>query len=258
MADLFDYEILHSLNLRSDDLGLLVVLNDLWKREPVRFGVDEAARNQLFQEIEQTLINGISDRRFFAPTIIAEIFKRRHINPLEDISIINVSPVALHELKWKPLTDLCSSYQPIAAVKGLDGTHVTTANANQLTGGAKVDYVITGNVINYPDNKDPADTIRACAMMLKKGGKSIHLLDIGSDTHEAIIMNKSGAYNQAEQHFFGLIPEGSCINSAAEPVAAIAEQKLEIAYAPVNSASNIDLRGRHGPNGEPPTRGSSV
>lgn len=232
---LFDYKDLDIAGIRYDDLGPLLVLNDLWAREPERFGADEAARTALQKDIRHLLGSNIGNNRFLPSREIAQCFTDHGINPLEGVSIINVSPQDVHAIKWRPLTQMCGegNYITIAEASNLQSPYLKTTNAAEMAGNRKVDYVITGNVLNYQCNTDPADTIRATAMMLKKGGRAIHLLDMeGTPEHsEKVISNRFEDYTLAGQKFLGFLPEGLSVDSYGL-MACVAEQSQEIAYAP--------------------------
>jgi hypothetical protein len=80
-------------------------------------------------------------------------------------------------------------------------------NALAMTDGRKVDYVVTGNVLNSPDNYEPDDMILACANLLKRGGRAIHLLAYGEGKSFSWIGNHDLEAFAGQMHLYN-IPEG--------------------------------------------------
>lgn len=175
----------------ADKVGLAIALNDLFDREPQRFGTKEQ-RQTLCQFVRQHMhgLETLNDQTFYQ-ALNQEIRRMEIGNPLEGIAIAFVGGYHFHYGDASSTTidafpilyghpcHVDAFYDIAEATMG--GARLTTANAPQIAKAGKVDYLITGNVINSPSNPDNDDAILACASLVKKGGHVIHMLNYGED-----------------------------------------------------------------------------
>lgn len=186
----------------ADIEGIIVAINDVYDHFPEKFG-NESKRTRLKNDIRQFLSEPRVPEDFFS--FFAKAMESVGIaNPFASLSLAFVGGYDSHDKygnRVKPGHDapVRCTYDAAMPVISMFGrfhdiaVHKTglleTENSLAVIGGKKVDYVITGNVINAPDNPYNDDTILACGSMLKKGGRAIHLLHYGEDSPSGKIEN---------------------------------------------------------------------
>ena len=82
-------------------------------------------------------------------------------------------------------------------------------NALEYTGGKRVDYVMTGNVVNAPDNPDKLSTILACANMLREGGVAVHMVGYGEQRTAGSVIGMKVLPAFLQQSHDKIVPEGA-------------------------------------------------
>lgn len=135
--------------------------------------------------------------------------------------------------------------------KEVTGTMLTSGNATTLSGGERFDYVITGNVLNAADNgptnpmhaytqHSPADTMHACALLLKQGGLAIHLLSYGPGNQLTDCLSDQTLHGRLGQHHLYNHPNNDSFERNPFLAAAIFQQEREIMPAPYPQAHDIE------------------
>jgi hypothetical protein len=201
--------------------GILTAIEDIYARYPERFGT--AAQRQ---ELEKNLTHYIATHEHclnkpdFYQYFVGQL-AARGLNPFHDQSIAIVGGW----VKWgtqtergwvpkktydaaDPLLACFAEFHDISIPS--KGEAFTITNALEMTGGKKLDYVITGNVLNDPENYWGDDTLLACAKILKCGGKAIHMLGYGEDFHSGHIGNPYLHQLGGQSHCYN-IPEGAYV-----------------------------------------------
>ncbi|MBN8542905.1 MAG: hypothetical protein J0M34_01420 [Alphaproteobacteria bacterium] len=236
---LFDLtQLIYRAQNDGDDQSFYFVLNDLYDQHPERFG-DASTQEQLKSEIQEAINTRLEDYPFSNYRFVKDlvrIFQAHNVNPLSDTSIAYISPYAYMQDTFGPLINMCASYTETGTCE-----HLYTHNADQVTGGKKVDYVISGNVINHYHNTTPLDTLIACGMMLKKDGRAIHLIDYGPgvidesapDEKDTIALQTS--YEKAGQQLLHFYPENMGRYDRLGTRAIVLRQAQELEFAPIGS-----------------------
>ena len=159
-----------------DEAGFLILINELFETRPELFGT-EAQRNAFAKECQSTAYqdNGQPNLQRLIDDMPA-LFEKHSINPLSTIDAVFVAPCKLVCQVHQKLIGLFHHFQIIP-----EKSFLTRQNAHHLASSLKADFLISGNVLNAPVDYPQADTMLACAMMLKQGGAAIHLLSHGED-----------------------------------------------------------------------------
>lgn len=179
-----DYRIYRNA---TDLSGVLAVINDIYDRHPEKFG-SEKIREALKKDLAKHLQGGILQRKSSVlKDEFYQYFAKRldhyGLHPFDDTSLTFVAGWAHGTSTLEAAEPLLKRFQRFQNLKEI----LTTGNALNLVNRERADYVVTGNVVNNPDNTDTTDTMLACANMAKKGGRVIHLLSYGEDILRHVI-----------------------------------------------------------------------
>lgn len=231
----------------ADFWGLWAVINDLYDHHPEVFGAKQTAR-ALKRDLNEYLgVNHenytIRNAQFY--TFFAERLQHYGINPFADISCAFVSPAKNLPQNAKPILE---RFKQFSIVKQVD-THYCAyedigAEGNRrdiTTEVPRYDYVLTGNVINDPftDNRQ-VETILACGMLAKKGGKIMHVLTYGEDKKKGNIENEV-LHVLAGQKLERCDPPGRYIHNGSTSMM-VMQQQEEIAHTPSSSVLYHDYK----------------
>ena len=232
-----------------DQAGILQIINDLFLREPERFG-DDKARSEIKRlvdaqfkafddkrrEIKQNVFNPNfrmlrNEKRALVANLfgnVAVIFNQYCPDALKGISIAVVgfdSPNSLYEFTGqhravftpcsKALFDMFDEVYDFFPNR--NNGHFSLEEVDAKYPVTKVDYVVTGNVLNDPIHSNSSHFVfLAAARMLKKGGRAIHLLGysnhfydlhVNNPTMIALAGQKRIAALPTQHHFNGLEAE---------------------------------------------------
>ncbi len=158
-----------------DELGVLCALNSAIARLPYETG--KAISNTIFA---LPLPHSVTEGSAYLDKII-QAFADHQAKPFAGTSLALVGcvdPIS-HQTTLARVMPLLEGATCYDISKAATGEFLTSDNALRMTGGNKVNYLISGNVLNAPDNPSPQDTFRACGHLLKKDGLAIHMTGYG-------------------------------------------------------------------------------
>ncbi len=241
-----DQELKREPMVSPDQAGILQIINDLFLRQPERFG-DVGTRTEIkklvdaqFQafhdkrtEIQRPIFYDNyhqlrKEKRAIVANLfsnVAGIFKQHCPDALKGISIAVVGfdapnyvskRTGEHRAVFTPsskaLFDMFDKVYDFYPGRNDDQFSLTAIDAKYAD--TKVDYVVTGNVLNDPAHSNSSHFVfLAAARMLKKGGRAIHLLGysnhfydlhINNPTMIALAGQKRIAALPSQHHFNGL------------------------------------------------------
>lgn len=201
--------------LSPDEFGFLIALDkDL--RDRMHSGPDGIP-----YEVSRQLTNAIGGLQMGPPPALsaeayfkqlADMLARHNIEPFKGKSMAVVGfydPLHKSTLRRIDARLLPKQLFDIAP-ETTGGRLLTPENALALTDNAKVNYLITGNVVNAPNfdllrngqahnNTNPVDVIRASAILLKQGGYAIHLCGYGGDPNALAPLQNEALFAQLGQ-----------------------------------------------------------
>jgi hypothetical protein len=171
------------ISVGTDKWGLIVAINDLYDRsaeDTAIFG-NADTRAALAQDIAQYVkeyqdagkrLGGLSSHEAFYQ-FFADRLDAYHLKPFSNIRVAFIAPYGLETAQ--PIINRFKEF--ISIGEEHDTPFLTTENAHQLIPD-KVDYVITGNVLNDDINHDQiSEFTHACAHILKEKGRVIHMVN---------------------------------------------------------------------------------
>ena len=170
------------------DTGLvLCVVNDLYKKHPERFGPPEV-REQLEIDVadfmkEREKKDKNSDFMKDILVFLNEKFDEYGINPLSQTRITFVA------CRGEIIEEAAGFFDHFEAFNDIHpdrGSALFTENWQDFSKEGKYDYVLTGNVLNTPNNFRAHNVFAACACILKKDGIGIHALGFSNDNFERV------------------------------------------------------------------------
>lgn len=208
----------------ADLAGILTVLNDIFdKSDPAdlepgewaRFG-NEEQRARLKQAVSMIPypITSLS----FWQDLQDDIRDLGIENPLKGLSIAFVGGRAHGDRGYEstiksawPITHGYGTchFDVVHQYDGSQGNQLTIQNSLKVLekGLNRVDYVVTGNVINA-DDCVADDTMLACSNITKAGGRIIHMLNYGEEKDRGII-GDAALQNYAGQRHVRNVPKGA-------------------------------------------------
>ena len=211
-----------------DQYAIILMINNLYNERPELFG-DEAQRARLEIRTFDILQSQVARDGFF--NAFAGMLHNEGINPFQDISVMCVGfdePLIkdiypffhMFNEKTGGFRDMFERFIDINAQRN---TTLSQGNAMDIVGGEKVDYVITGNVLNDPEMCDfPDEVMYACAIAAKKGATIFHMLGYSSDNYP-LIFNKNRIRFAGQEHI-GDVPN---INNGEEVCSYLQLRQIE-------------------------------
>lgn len=220
--------------------GLVIAINDIYDRHPEKFGSPET-RRLLKAEINTYIDDFLAEPDGTPSTsspwcimgepefyeFVADRLKQHGLNPFAETKLTTIGTYneGLGDT-LKAAKPLLKLFEKVTTIISQNGNILTTQNAATYAA-AKMDYVITGNAINDPILRTPEDSFIACGMLLKKGGRAIHMLEYGSDS-KVVFDHPDLCSKAGQQHLYNIPPHPF---SSMGTKAMVLEQVREIEHA---------------------------
>lgn len=223
-----------SKKLHQDLLGLVTVINDLFEREPHRFGNDPTEFKRRIDALN-TDSAALGKEEFY--TGFNSCCTQLGIDPFKDISL---AVVGAHRATGKHEATL-SAAQPILDrfkhkdISGVTTGWLTTESAPRFVEQGKFDYVLTCNVANAPDNHEKDDTVLACASITKEKGRIVHMIGyatLGEDMNRTV--NDQRLQHAAGQQHRYHVPPGTYKRDKTDAI--VVEQLQDVNFTPAHVA----------------------
>lgn len=199
------------MQLDADTYGLYYALNDhyskQWERHHYRLARNGDAGNPLITNlfkccyenddgkplytlsnsgyVQHTLAGTKGEKNSFAAALFAA-FERHGTTIFPDVKMayLGGDGASYHEIVL-PLSRQFSEGAFLSYAPQIDDKHLTFATADRMGEAGKLDYVVSSNVLNAFDHdirhEQRDELFAACAKILKKGGKAIHLMEKSSE-----------------------------------------------------------------------------
>lgn len=188
-----------------DQYAVILMINNLFNERPELFG-DEEQRARLQTRTLDILQSQMARDDFF--NAFAKMLHNEGINPFNDISVLCVGfdePLLKDVYPFfyvfnEKTAGFRDMFERFIDINDERNKTLTQGNAMDIVDGKKVDYVITGNVLNDPEMCDfPDEVMYACAIAAKKGATVFHMLGYSSDNYP-LIFNKNRLRFSGQEH----------------------------------------------------------
>ncbi len=235
----------------ADLCGIVHVINDLFQRDaegeftPPRFG-DAATRTELKRRVDAIATpQKIQDGMFFEE--FTAVCRDLRISPFKGLSIAIVGAYDQQTPKGQPPRSTIAPAKAVLeqfkpcydiAKEGPYKCLLTTETAPRFD---KVDYVLTCNVVNAPDNPVKHDTMLACSMLTKAGGRVLHLVGYGysnKDRYDHTVSRAKLHEFAGQKHIYNL-PAGPYSMYSTEVVGLRQENEVSLSPQDVDRISRF-------------------
>lgn len=179
-----------------DQLGILLVINHIFQTDKEKFG-DENIRFCLKEDFDQLISSGSAHENLLGG--IADIIDNYNIQPFQNISI---AALGLDDEYFNSCRDkkgyvfsdtsskLISKFSRVIDLNPSRNHGIYVKDSLHYVSNEKVDYVISGNVLNIPALRHSDMIFGGCANIMKAGGQLFHIMSYSDDNYD-VVLNRS-------------------------------------------------------------------